>query len=447
LLLLTGGFVLAGRFLLMDTLLTMGTTIGLLAAAIGATKKDSRLGWWLAAGVACGIGILAKGPVAMVIVVPPLAAAAWLSPKAITVRWREWAMLLSASLLVALPWYIAVTLRHPEFLQTFLWTQNLQRYATGIDHEQPFWFYPPVLVLGMLPASLLFPALSIFLLSRRDELRPLRSPALGLLTLAAGWVVLFFSLSSSKLPTYILPAIPPLCLMLGRLCDGVLLPGIPDARGWQSTILNPFREQFPRWAAIGAGIAVLAAVLGDFLLGSDGTPGLAISIIAACLAAGLITAAIRGRIAAGSKGWSIVGAAALAAMTFGFNDLYPEIAGGRSRLIRARADVYATRERAHTQHVPVALYGTLSESASFYLDDRGLLKFAKDQHADLVSLAKEHPRMWILATPSNAKSLEKELPPTLQLVSQSEQQFVFELVAAPDRSDDALANKPASKPR
>jgi 4-amino-4-deoxy-L-arabinose transferase-like glycosyltransferase len=446
LLLLTGGFVLAGRFVLMDSVLTLCTTIGLLAACVGATRQTRRAGWWLAAGVACGLGILAKGPVALVIVVPPLAATAWMSPKEYSIRWRDWAILIGASLLVAGPWYVAVTLRYPEFPQKFLWTQNLQRYTTGIDHQEPFWFYLPVLLLGMLPASLLFPALALFLTSRREEMRRMRSPALGFLTLAAGWVVVFFSLSSSKLPTYILPAIPPLCLLLGRLCDGVLLAGTSGFSAGRAAFLNWMSARFPRWAALAAGAAVLAAMLFDVLLGHDGWLGQAIGIMAACLAVGLVAAAVRGRILAGIRGWALVGTAALAAMTLGFNDVYPEIAADRSRIIRSRADVYATRELARSQREPVALYGTLSESASFYLDDQGLLKFAKDQHLGLISLAQEHPRIWVLSTPSNAANLQRELPPTCKLVQHPDKQFVFELLAN-GNTGGGLANRPAHKPR
>jgi 4-amino-4-deoxy-L-arabinose transferase-like glycosyltransferase len=446
-LLLTGGFVLAGRFLLMDSVLTLCTTIGLLAAYLGATRQTGRPGWWLAAGVACGLGILAKGPVALVIVVPPLAAAGWLSPTAVTIRWRDWAILLGTSLLVAVPWYVAVSLRHPEFPQTFLWTQNLQRYTTGIDHQQPFWFYLPVLLLGMLPASLLFPTLALLLTSRREEMRRLRSPALGFLTLAAGWVVLFFSLSSSKLPTYILPAIPPLCLLLGRLCDGVLLAPACDLSAWRLPLLHWMSTRFPRWAAGGIGAAILVGMLADFLLGkNDSWPGQAVGIMAICLAVGLVAAAARGKIPAGNRGWAVAAAAGLVVMGLGFNDLYPEIAADRSRIIRSRADVYATRELARSQREPVALYGTLSESASFYLDDQGLLKFAKDQHVGLISLAREHPRIWILSTPGNAANLQGELPSSLQLVRQPDKQFVFELIAGPGAKGGPLANRPANLP-
>jgi len=446
LLLLTGGFVLIGRFLLMDGLLTMCTTIGLLSAYGGATEKTHRPLWWLAAGLACGIGILAKGPVVLILVVPPLVAASWLSRREMTIRWWNWLVLIGTSLVVALPWYVLVSLRHPEFPQTFLWTQNLQRYTTGIDHQQPFWFYIPVLVAGMLPASILFPALAMLLTSRREELLRLRSPALGLLTLAAGWTVFFFSLSTSKLPTYILPAIPSLCLLLGKLLDGVLLPA-KGSRAAFSPFLQHFIQHFPRDAAAGFGLIGLVGALFDLFLRGDAWPSMALSGLVGVLSLGLVGFALAGRIPPTAAGWSLAGAAGLLAMTLGFNDLYPEIAAQRSRLIQARAEIVAAREQARVLQVPVALYGTLSESTSFYMDDRGLRKFSKEQCAELISFAHEHPRIKFLATRSYAASFQRALPATHKLVRVPNKKFLFELVDLRSPAERSLARRPAAERR
>jgi hypothetical protein len=83
------------------------------------------------------------------------------------------------------------------------------------DHERPVWFYGPLLLIGLLPAALLQPAFLRFCFSARVEVARQRCPAFGFLLLAGGWCVLFFSLSGSKLPTYILPAFPALSLALG----------------------------------------------------------------------------------------------------------------------------------------------------------------------------------------------------------------------------------------
>jgi hypothetical protein len=88
---------------------------------------------------------------------------------------------------------------------------------TSFAHERGFWFYGPVLLLGLLPGSLLLWPLLRFLGSPDEAVRRQRPVELGFHLLAGGWCVLFFSLSSCKLPTYILPAFPPLALALGYL--------------------------------------------------------------------------------------------------------------------------------------------------------------------------------------------------------------------------------------
>jgi hypothetical protein len=114
---------------------------------------------------------------------------------------------------VALPWYVAVCVRLPDFARHFLLVHNLQRFVQPFDHDRPVWFYLPILLGGLLPATVLLVPFVRFLLS--DTAAPQRCPALGYLLLTAGWCVLFFSLSGCKLPTYILPAFPPLALGFG----------------------------------------------------------------------------------------------------------------------------------------------------------------------------------------------------------------------------------------
>src|SRR5207249_2653422 len=89
------------------------------------------------------------------------------------------------------------------------------RFIAPFDHPRGVWFYVPVVLLGLLPASLLLVPFGRFLLSGQAETAQRRSPELGFLLLACGWCLFFFSLSGCKLPTYILPAFPPLALALG----------------------------------------------------------------------------------------------------------------------------------------------------------------------------------------------------------------------------------------
>jgi hypothetical protein len=145
-------------------------------------------------------------------------------------RGRPLALFAFVVLAIALPWYAAVCLRLPEFARYFLWEHNVLRFFKPFDHLQPVWFYLPVLLGGLLPATLFALPLLRFLLSGRPDAAARRCPELGFFLLAGGWCVLFFSLSGSKLPTYIMPALPPLALAVGYfVAHGGLRPRWPIA--------------------------------------------------------------------------------------------------------------------------------------------------------------------------------------------------------------------------
>jgi 4-amino-4-deoxy-L-arabinose transferase-like glycosyltransferase len=174
-------------------------------------------------GAFLGLGVLAKGPAAMV-----LAGGAVLIWVLATRRWTAAFRLLhpyaiAAFCVVALPWYVLCAVRNPTFLRVFILQHNFERYLTPMfHHPQPFWFFIPITLLAILPWTvLLIPA-------ARDGLRLWRekswhdSPAFFFACWAL-FPVVFFSFSDSKLPSYVLPSIPALALVLAislaRLID------------------------------------------------------------------------------------------------------------------------------------------------------------------------------------------------------------------------------------
>jgi 4-amino-4-deoxy-L-arabinose transferase-like glycosyltransferase len=185
-------------------------------------------------GVSVGLGTLAKGPVAIL-----LAGGSVLLWAAIVRRWRDAFRFLrwepvAAFAVVALPWYVACSLANPEFARSFLWYQNVERFLTPVfRHVQPFWYFGPIVALGLLPWTF------VLLATARDGWRALRSGAAANSpgVFVACWAVfpfLFFSFSKSKLPGYILPALTPLVLLLARTIDRIALrsdaaakPGAP----------------------------------------------------------------------------------------------------------------------------------------------------------------------------------------------------------------------------
>lgn len=214
-LLLAPGFIGAGRLLVLDGLLALWVTISILAAYLAVQASRLHHGWWFLASAACGLGVLTKGPVAILLLIPPLAAHRRLTGSTTRIGWRGWSMFAGVVLALTLPWYLAVSFALPEFGGYFFWKHNVLRFVQPFDHERPVWFYAPLLLIGLLPATFLLPAFVRWLLASAPAATRNRCPALGYLLLAGGWCLFFFSMSGCKLPTYILPGFPPICLGLG----------------------------------------------------------------------------------------------------------------------------------------------------------------------------------------------------------------------------------------
>lgn len=208
-------FLGVGRLLVLDGMLTLWVTLAILLAYLA--QRDSQLRWrsWLASASMCGLGVLTKGPVALLLVVPPLLAHRWLAGERSRIGVGGWCAYVAAVLAISLPWYVAVCWARPEFTQYFLLKHNVQRFVEPFDHVRPVWFFVPLVALAILPALLFMKPLLRFLGSTNVPEMNARCPAMGYLLLSSLWCVGFFSMAGSKLPTYILPAIPPLCLALG----------------------------------------------------------------------------------------------------------------------------------------------------------------------------------------------------------------------------------------
>jgi 4-amino-4-deoxy-L-arabinose transferase-like glycosyltransferase len=214
LLLLGPVFLAMSRLLILDGLLTLCVTLTLLAG-LEAIRGSFRWGWWLVAAMACGAGILTKGPIALLLTLVPIAAYPRLARRGSIPTIGQWSVLLLVAGVIAIPWYIALSIRVPEFVHYFFWEHNVQRFLAPGVHVRGVWFYFPILFLLLLPGSLLTWGFLRFLFSTQETHSRLRSPEMGFAMLAAMWCVLFFSLSSCKLPTYIMPAMPFFALVFG----------------------------------------------------------------------------------------------------------------------------------------------------------------------------------------------------------------------------------------
>ena len=202
-LMLSAGFLFCSRYLLIDGVLMLLVTLSLCGALEAIRGQRVQIRWWLFASLCCGLAFLAKGPVALVLWLPPVFAFAWLSQSHAKPKLRHYALLLSVIAVVAAPWFILVSMQDERFLTEFFITHNMHRFA-GEFHAKPIWFFIPVLLIAGHPWSYLAIPFTRFLTGGDNDSRTQRPPALGFLVLWSGWCFLFFTLSKCKLPTYLL---------------------------------------------------------------------------------------------------------------------------------------------------------------------------------------------------------------------------------------------------
>lgn len=276
-LLSTPAWVLGSHFNSLDMSVSAALAVVLgsfLIAQHPATPAAARGRWMHLAWVAMGLAVLVKGLIG--IVLPGLVLVAY------TLASRQWSLwgrlrIISGALwflAVAAPWFVLVTLRNPEFPQFFFIHEHWQRYTSGVHQRgAPAWYFVPQLLLGFLPWLGLAPRMAAAWRAEPSAGTALR-PRL-FLALWALAIFLFFSLSNSKLPGYILPVYPALAILaaevLGRIdtgtwsrqlrvmlvVAGLALLASPLVRrlGTPDTP-RPLYEAYALWIAGGAALAV-----------------------------------------------------------------------------------------------------------------------------------------------------------------------------------------------
>jgi 4-amino-4-deoxy-L-arabinose transferase-like glycosyltransferase len=216
----SAGMIAFGRGASTDILISTHFTLAMLSW--WTWSQTGKKLWLLAFYGWLGFGTLAKGPVAPALAVLLVAAYAALRRDGkIFVRSLSLPGFL-VFFVIALPWYLAVQQKVPQFFRVFFIEHNLQRFGTNLyQHSQPFWYYIPVFLLATLPWTVfVVPALIDAGRSTIQRLRagsePPPDPDDGLPSFLLVWTlipIVFFSISRSKLPGYILPSIPAAALL------------------------------------------------------------------------------------------------------------------------------------------------------------------------------------------------------------------------------------------
>jgi len=200
-------------------------TIAMVCAAVilGLTRDENtpilpRTPWlaFILFGFFLGLAVLAKGPAAII-----LCGGAVFLWALFTKRGRDALRLLHplgivAFCATALPWYIVCARRNPDFFRVFIIEHNFKRYLTPeFQHIQPFWFYAPVLLVAFLPWTALLIWFSVHGAIQLWRTRCAKESTWFPICWAV-FCIVFFSVSQSKLPGYILPALPAITLLISH---------------------------------------------------------------------------------------------------------------------------------------------------------------------------------------------------------------------------------------
>jgi 4-amino-4-deoxy-L-arabinose transferase-like glycosyltransferase len=220
------GFFTMARILTIDMLLSSTLFLSLIFFYDFYRQKKPRFMYLFYACLA--LATLAKGPVAPLLVGSSLLIFLLLERRVSFLRdlLSVKGILLCALLVV--PWFVAIALREKEFLWFFLVDQNFLRFLTQKHNRSgPVYYFVPVLFGGLFPWSIFIPR-AVAIYWRTKELR--------LFLIWFFVVFLFFSLSGSKLPPYILPVFPALAILLGCLFHDRAkqpTPGLAEIRVYQ----------------------------------------------------------------------------------------------------------------------------------------------------------------------------------------------------------------------
>ncbi len=202
-----------------------------------ATSERRRLPWM---GALFGLAVLAKGLLPLVLAAP----LAWSGRRRLKdlLHPRVWLPFAAA----AVPWYLLCWMRNGEaFIDAFFWRHHVERFSsTALQHQQPFWFYLPVLAGALAPWT----PLAALLFRRGAAPDPRRT----FLLLWAAFGLIFLSASTNKLPGYVMPLLPALAALMGATLAGrKRAPWLLAACAALLIVIPPAAALLPRALAAG----------------------------------------------------------------------------------------------------------------------------------------------------------------------------------------------------
>lgn len=280
-------YVLMGHINTLDMGVTFFLTLGIVGLLLGQTQIEpsKRRNWMMLAWAGLALAVLSKG--LMGLVLPGAALFLYMVAQGdfSVLKRMHWLAGLTVFMLIAAPWFYLVMKANPEFFERFFIYEHYTRFTTkDLGRYQPWYYFIPILLAGLLPWTLLMFD-TLWRTWRSSELPGKMFNAQRFLLIWAVFIYVFFSISGSKLPSYLLPMFPALALLMGkhlaemreRMLIWLLVPVIPVALVWLGFAFNLGKladtpqqvELYPHyipWLVTGAAVLLAGVLVGIVLL-------------------------------------------------------------------------------------------------------------------------------------------------------------------------------------
>ena len=282
-------FVALIEIVTLDMGLTFWMTLTISAFLISQNTADqpSQRRWLWVAWAGMAGAMLSKGLIGIVFPAAALFFYCLLQRDFRLLAQLEWMRGLAIFFVLVMPWLVMVSIQNPEFLQFFFIHEHFERFTSTTHRRvQNWWYFLPILFAGLLPWALaLIPAA---VSGWRSAAKPIGQhrifAPLKFVLIYSMFVLAFFSLSSSKLPAYVLPIFPLIALLIGvylrnadaRWLAWMVLPTLPVAlwgayAAWQAPLQmspedfrRPLYDAMSLWV-IGAAVVIAGSSLIAFV--------------------------------------------------------------------------------------------------------------------------------------------------------------------------------------
>lgn len=293
-------YVLMGHINTLDMGVTFFLTLGILGLLLGQTQTDKikQRNWMVVAWAGLALAVLSKGLMGIILPGAALFLYCLVQRDFGVLKRMHWLPGLAVFFVITAPWFVLVMQANPEFFERFFIYEHYQRFTTTVHGRyQPWYYFIPILLAGALPWTVLM--FDAALRTLRDSKLPEKMfNSQRFLLIWAVFIYVFFSISGSKLPSYLLPMFPVLALLMGKRIAEMracvlfwqVAPAIPVALLLLGLALNVGKfadtpgqiELYPHYGAwlVAAALVSLAGLSTGMLLLWRGKKSVAVVVLA-----------------------------------------------------------------------------------------------------------------------------------------------------------------------